>query len=178
MRILLTSLGVGALVAAVVAGQGLTSSSSLAIGYVSGQRVFAESVDGKAQVARVQGIQQQRANDLRTKQQALEGVRRQLAQATDGAERVKLLEQETQQRTELERTAGQVQVELQNLQRQMQTEVQGRVRTVLDEVAKSRGIQLVLNADQAVLWGTPGMDLTTAVIERLNAQPAAAPAAQ
>ena len=87
MKILLTSIGVGALVAAVVAGQALTTRPTLAIGYVSAQRVFAESADGKAQMGRMQALQQQRANELRARQQTLEGLRQQLAQATESATR-------------------------------------------------------------------------------------------
>ena len=176
MKILLTSVGVGALLTAVVAGQALASRPSLAVGYVSAQRVFAESADGKAQVARVQVLQQQRANELRARQQTLESLRKQMAQATENAARVQLQQQELQQRTDLDRATVQAQLELQNFQRQVQAEFQARLRGVLDELVKGQGLQLVLNADQAVLWSAPGMDLTNSAIERLNSQNAAAPA--
>jgi Skp family chaperone for outer membrane proteins len=65
---------------------------------------------------------------------------------------------------------------MQNLQRQVQTDFQERVRGVLAEMVKGQNIQMVLNGDAAVVWSAPGMDLTSAVIERLNGQPAAAPA--
>ena len=81
-----------------------------------------------------------------------------------------------EQRTHLERATAQAQLELQNLQRQVQAEFQGRLKGVLDELVKGQGVQLVLNADQAVLWSAPGMELTNSVIERLNSQTVATPA--
>jgi Skp family chaperone for outer membrane proteins len=176
MKIPLTSIAVGAFLVAIVAGQTPPSRPALSVGYISAQRVFAESADGKTQGARLQALQQQRASELRARQQTLENVRRQVAQATDSAARVQLQQQELQQRTDLERATAQAQQELQTLQRQVQADFQTLVKGVLDELTKGQGLQLVLNADQAVLWSAPGMDLTSAVIERLNSKTAAAPA--
>lgn len=176
MKTILTSLAVGALVTAVVAGQAITSRPTLPVGYVSGQRIFAESSEGKAQLAKLQAQQKQRTGELRTRQQALEGLRKQWSQAADNATRLQLQQQELQQRTELERATTQAQTDMQNLQRQVQTEFQGRVRGVLAELVKGQGYQMVLNGDVAVVWSAPGIDLTNAVIERLNRQPAAASA--
>ena len=145
MKITLTSLAVGALLTAIVAGQAANPRPSLAIGYVNVQRAIAESAEGKAQLARVQTLQQQRANELRTRQQTLEGLRSQLAQASESAARVKLQQQESQQRTDLERATVQAQQELQNLQRQVLTEFQGRLRGIVEELVKGQGLQLVLN---------------------------------
>ena len=176
MKIALTSLVVGALVTAVVMGQATNPRSSLPIGYVNIQRAAAESVEGKAQLARMQTLQQQRANELRTRQQTLEGLRKELAQASESAARVKLQQQEAQQRTDLERATAQAQQELQKLQREILTEFQGRLRMIVEELVKGQGLQLVLNGEQAVIWSAPGIDLTNSVIERLNSQPKAAPA--
>jgi Skp family chaperone for outer membrane proteins len=146
-----------------------------AVGYVNVQRAMAESAAGKAQQLSADAAAQ-RANELRTRQQTLEGIRNQLAQASDGAARVKLQQQESQQRTDLERATVQAQQELQNLQRQVVTEFQGRMRGIVEELVKGQGLQLVLNGEQAVIWSAPGMDLTTSVIERLNSQSTATPA--
>jgi Skp family chaperone for outer membrane proteins len=176
MNTFLTTIGVGALVAGVVlAGQQAVSGPSLPVGYVSIQRVFTESAEGKAQLARVRELQQRRLGELRTRQQALEDLRQQLAQATNEAVRVQLQQQESQQRTDLERSTAQAQLELQNLQRQTQADVQQRVKGVLDEVVGIQDLQLVLSSDQAVLWSAPGMDLTSEVIERLDTATPAEP---
>jgi len=175
-KIAVTLVAAGVLVAEVVAGQTPATRPSLPVAYVNIQRALAESAVGKAELARVQTLQQQRANELRTRQQTLETLRSQLAQASEAATRVKLQQQETQQRTDLERATVQAQQELQNLQRKVVADFQGRMRGIIDELVKAQGLQLVLNGEQAVIWSAPGADLTNSVIERLNAQSKTAPA--
>jgi Skp family chaperone for outer membrane proteins len=138
------------------------------LGYLSPQRIFAESTEGRAGVAKLQSFQQQRAAELQSKQQALQGTRDQLAHAADGEARTQLMLQEYQQRADLERANVQAQQDLQNMQRQMQAELQARVKSVLDELARGQNLQLVLNSDTGVVWSGPGLDLTSAVVERLN----------
>jgi Skp family chaperone for outer membrane proteins len=62
------------------------------------------------------------------------------------------------------------QVDLQNLQREINTDMNQRVRAALDEILKSQTYQLVLNGDAGVLWAAPELDLTAAVVGRLNAR--------
>lgn len=176
MKIAMTLVAAGGLGAVVAAGQTPAPRPSFPIGYVNIQRAIAESAAGKAELARVQTLQQQRANELRTRAQTLEGLRSQLAQASDAATRLKLQQQETQQRTDLERATVQAQQELQNLQRKVAADFQSRVRGIVEELVKGQGLQLVLNAEQAVIWSAPGADLTNSVIERLNVLSKAAPA--
>ena len=141
------------------------------IAFVSAQRILAESSHGKADVARMQALQQQKTTEIRTKQQALEATRQQLAQAADSGARDRLQQQEQQQRTDLERAAAQAQSEIQALQRQVQNDLQTRVRPVVEDAAKSENVQIVLNGDTAVVWAAPGLDLTKVVIDRLDAKP-------
>jgi Skp family chaperone for outer membrane proteins len=93
----------------------------VSIGYISSQRIFSESIEGKAGVARVQTLQQQRANDLRLRQQTLDATRQQLAQATESATRSQLQQQEIQQRTDYDRATAQAQFDFQTLRRQVTT---------------------------------------------------------
>jgi Skp family chaperone for outer membrane proteins len=120
--------------------------------------------------ARIQAMQQQRATELRGKQQTLETTRQQLSQATENQARVNLQQQELQQRLDLERSTAQAQVDLQALQRQSQTEMQEKLKPILEELAKSHDLQLVINADTALAWAVPALDLTAAAVERLNAK--------
>jgi Skp family chaperone for outer membrane proteins len=135
---------------------------------VSAQRIALESTVGKASRARVQALQQERADDVRTKQQALEAIRRQLAQAGDASQRPSLQAQEQTQRAELERAAVKAQMDVQALDRQINAELLGKVRQAVGDVIKGRNIQVVLNADSAVIWAAPDLDLTADVIQRLN----------
>jgi len=161
-----------AVLSSAVSGQAPASRPPSSIGYVSAQRILAEATEAKAEVARVQAFQQQKTTELRAKQQALEATRVQLAAATDPALRVKLQQQDMQQRAELERANAQAQVDIQNAQRQMLADVQSRVKNAVDDLARAQNLQVVVNADAALIWAAPGLDLTPAVIERMNRTPA------
>jgi outer membrane protein len=160
------------LMPAAVAGQALASRGPSQIGYVSAQRILVETTEGKAEVARLQTLQQQKATELRAKQQTLEATRQQLMQGGESSARAQLQQQEQQQRIELERATMQAQTDLQALQRQLQTDFQARLKPVVEEVAKSENIQVVLNGDTTIVWAAPSLDLTAVVIDRLNAKPA------
>jgi Skp family chaperone for outer membrane proteins len=156
-----------------VAGQ---TPAPLLIAYVSSQRIFAEATDAKAQVARFGSIQQQKAAELKAKQQALDATRQQLAQAGANPRRTELQQQEQREQADLQQATTQAQAELQALQQGVQRDVQKMVKAALDDVAKARKVQIVLNSDSAVIWAAPGLDLTDVVLERLNA--GTAPGAQ
>jgi len=144
------------------------------VAYVSAQRISNETTEGKAGVARMQALQRERADQVRFKQQALEATRRQLA-AAPAADRASLQAQEQQQRAELEKLAMQSQADLQGLQRTISTELTPKVKAVVAELVKDTGVQMVLSGESAVVWAADGLDLTSRVIEKMNAHPAAPP---
>ena len=139
------------------------------IAHVSGQRLSRETNEGKAGLTRLQALQQERAADIRAKQQALELVRQQLGRAgTDAATRTRLEQEDVQRRVEFESAVAQSQVDIQNLQRQLSADLMAKVRPILEELVAGTDVQIVLQSDGPVLWAVPGLDLTAAVIERLN----------
>jgi Skp family chaperone for outer membrane proteins len=160
----------GSIVSLAVVGQAQSARTPSGVAFVSASRILTESTHGRAEAGRLQALQQQRAADLRAKQQALEATRQQLASASDSPARLELQQKEFQQRTELERATQQMQVDLQALQREVNTDLQQRVRTVLNDVMKTQNYQLVLNADTSVIWSTPELDLTAAIVSRMNGQ--------
>ena len=145
------------------------------VAFVVSQRISNETTEGKAGIARMQALQRERTADARTKQEALQATRRQIDATQDSAERSRLQAQEQQQRADLEKAVSQIQVDLQNLQRQISNELGVKVKAAIEDLVKGTGVQVVLSADTTVVWAANGLDLTTPVIERLNAQ-AAAPA--
>ena len=156
------------------AGQAPAARVTSQVAYVSAQRILEGSPDAKAEFARLQTMQQQKTTALRAQQQTLETTRQQLAQAADGPGRIQLQQQELQQRTDFERATVKAQADLQTLQREVNIALQTKVKAVVEDLVKGQNIQLVLNGDAAVVWAAPGVDLTPAVIERLNAKPAPA----
>ena len=145
------------------------------VAYVVSQRLSNETTEGKAGMARIQALQRERTADARTRQEALQATRRQIDATQDSAERTRLQAQEQQQRTDLEKAVTQSQVDLQNLQRQISNALGVKVKAAIEDLVRGTGVQVVLSADTTVVWAAQGLDLTSPVIERLNAQ-AAAPA--
>lgn len=163
---------------ATYAGYSLRQSAApaAAIGYISSQRIMAQSAEGRAGLARLQAAQRDKANDLRAKQQALAATRQEIARTNDAAKVAELQRQEQHQRSEFERAAAAVQTDLQASQRELQTEMKGVLDPILADIVKTRNIQVVLNGDLSVVWAAPGLDLTDEVVRRLNAKTSAVPA--
>ena len=137
--------------------------------YVSSQRLSAESALGKAGTARLQALQAERTAQVRARQQALEATRQQLAASTSPEERAKLSLQESVQRTDSERAAAQMQQDLQTLQREISNELRQKIVAVLNEMLKGTKVEIVANLETAVVWANPTLDITSAVLEKLNA---------
>jgi Skp family chaperone for outer membrane proteins len=139
------------------------------VAYVSAQRVSGESAEGRAGQARVIALQRQHTEDLRTQQAALVKLRTEINQAASDEERTRLRAQEQQLQADLTRAAAQVQTELQNLQREISAEIRPRVQAVLSEMLAGTNVQMVLSSEVTLVWARPGLDLTDAVIDRMNA---------
>ena len=61
------------------------------------------------------------------------------------------------------------QAQLQSLQRQISSDVVAKARVVIADLIKDKPIRIVLNADAAIVWAVPELDLTDDVIARMNA---------
>lgn len=168
--IAVTAALLGSSLSLAVVGQAQTAKTPSAVAYVSGQRILAETAHGRSQTGRLQTLQRRHAEELRAKQETLEGTRKQLAGSPDPAARVSLQQKELEQRTDLERTAQQLQRDFAALQREVNAEVQRRVKVTLDELMATQSYQMVMNAETSVVWANPELDLTTAVVGRMNGQ--------
>jgi Skp family chaperone for outer membrane proteins len=168
--IAITAAMLGSVFSMAVVGQAQPAKAPSTVALVSANRVLNETTHGRSEVGRLQALQQQRAADLKNKQQALEATRQELASASDPKAKSELQQKEIQQRTELERATQQAQTDLQNLQREINTDLQQRVKTVLNDLSKTQPYRLVINSDAGVLWGEPELDLTAAVVARMNGQ--------
>lgn len=166
----LASAVMGSVLSLTLVGQAQPNRPPSAVAYVNPNRVLTESAHGRSEINRIQALQQSRTTELRTKQQALDATRTQLAQAADPASRARLQQQEQEQRTDLERSTQAAQTELQALQREINTDMARRVKSALDEIMKTQAYQLVLNGDTSVIWSAAEFDLTPAVVGRLNGQ--------
>lgn len=138
------------------------------IAFISVNRLVSQSPDVQTEVGKVRATQKEMFTTLRAKQQALEQTRRALAAAT-GAERARLQAQEKEQAADLQKTTAQAQADLQASQREAMVALQAHLKPVLDDIGKREGLDAVLNGDVAIFWGSARLDITSAVLERLNA---------
>jgi Skp family chaperone for outer membrane proteins len=170
-------LGFAVLAPASASAQAVVVPPDARVAYVSSQRLSRDSALGKAGTARIQAMQQQRQSEIRARQQTLEATRQQMLKATTPEERARLGSQEVTQRIELERSTMQAQQDLQNLQQEISADLRPKVIAAINEVLKGTRVEVVANLETAIVWALPGLDLTTAVIERMDAAVAATPAA-
>jgi Skp family chaperone for outer membrane proteins len=147
-----------------------------AVAYVSTQRIGKETAQGKATLARVQAAQQAHNTAIKARQDALEVTRRQLGGTAAAESRARLQALGQQQTLELQSTLVKAQTEQQELAREANAELLKKVQSAVADVVKDRQIQVVLNSETAVIWASPSVDLTDAVIARMNASPQAPPA--
>jgi len=136
--------------------------------YLNSQRLASESVIGKEGLNRILVLQKEKQEELRSRQLALEDLRRQIPLSADAPTRQRLQEQEQRQQAELARAAAQAQADVQNLQRQTSTELRTKLRSVLDELLKGKDVKVALTSE-SVLWAAPELDVTDLALERLNA---------
>ena len=172
-RVLIVGFGL-ALAASISGGAAPQSPSRLM--YVSVQRVAAQSVLGQASAKRLDATRQEKSRALAQKQQQVESLRLQIAQSGglfSRSKQAQLKTEEERQRAEFERLKESAQNEIQSLQREIQTGFQNDLRTALALLAAERDADMVLNADTAVVWTRPGLDLTDEVIKRMDAAEAA-----
>jgi Skp family chaperone for outer membrane proteins len=138
---------------------------------VSLQRISAQSNLGKRANQQLEALRQERGRDLQAKQKELEDVVRQLIkESLPQAERERLSQDESRRRAELQQLTTQAQTDFQSAQTRLSTELRSQLTTILADIAKRSGVEVVLNAD-TIAWAAPGTDATNEVLQRLNAAP-------
>jgi outer membrane protein len=139
---------------------------------VSLSRVATQSNVGKRATQQLETLRQEKNRDLQAKQKELEDVIRQAAKADalPAAERERVVQDEARRRTELQQLSQQAQSELQSTQLRLQGELRTQLTTILADIAKRSGVDVVLNSD-TIAWAAPGTDTTNEVVQRLNALP-------
>jgi Skp family chaperone for outer membrane proteins len=142
------------------------------LAYVSPQRAFYESNDGKAAQARLTTLQSEIEREADARNAKLKALQDDLAKgATVMAESA---------RREREQEIGRFQIDLQRfiedaqarfmgVQRDLENAFLAKFGRAVDTVAKKRGLLFVLNHDSGVLaWADPRLDITTEVVATVN----------
>jgi outer membrane protein len=141
--------------------------------FVNLQAIAQLSADGKAANAKVQALAQKKQTEGQTKAKALQDNQQKL-QTSGGvmseAARSQLEKEIDRQTKEGQRFEQDAQQELNELQQELQTEFQKKLMPVLEQLAKEKGLQVLLSAaDSGVIWADPGLDLTLEAVKKLDA---------
>ncbi len=148
------------------------------IAFINPQVIFQQSADGKAAVVRVNALIQKKQKEGEDKAKLLQGNQQKL-QTSGGvmneAARGQLEKEIERQQKEVERFQQDAQAEINELQQEVQNEFLKKVQPVLDQVATEKGLQIVLNANEAgIAWANLGLDISSEIIKKLDAPKAPA----
>jgi Skp family chaperone for outer membrane proteins len=154
------------------------------VAFVDFQRVAAESVEGQLSSARINALVQKKQGEGAEKAKQLQANEQRLAQSgavMSEAARAQLEKDIERQKRETERFQQDAQAEITELQQELQREFQTKISPLVQQIVQERGLQLLLSrADAGIVWGDPGLDLTSEFVKKLDAltpRPASAPKA-
>ena len=161
-------------------------------GYINLQRVLAESNVGRTASTRVQELTDTKLAEIQSRQTTLQsqidtsnqqlvelqqrleqGQNVMSAQARLSLQReISRLQLELQRQTqdaqaEMERVTQDADAEVSELQQELQLEFEQQLAPALDQVATESQVDLIFNIE-GLIWGRPALDLTQAVVDRLN----------
>jgi len=144
----------------------------LQLAYVSPQRVFYESNDGKAAQTRLAALESQTTREVTARNAKLKALQDALAQRgsvlAEGARRER--EQEIDRfQVDLKRFVEDAQAQFLGVRRDFENAFLAKFGPAVESVAKKQGLLFVLNQDSGVLaWADPSLDITTDVIAIVN----------
>ena len=147
--------------------------------FINPQRIFQESAEGKASLARVQTLINKKQTEGQDRQKKLQADQQKLqtsgAVMNEGA-RAQLEKDIEKQQLDGQRFQQDAQAEINELQQEVQSDFIKKVSPIIEAVAKEKGVQLVFDLNNAGLaYFEPGLDLSTEVIKKLDSKPAATP---
>jgi outer membrane protein len=150
------------------------------IAFFNPQAVFQASADGRTAVARVNALIQKKQTENADKAKLLQGNQQKLqtsGSVMNETARVQLEKEIEKQTKDAERFQQDAQAEINELQQEVQNEFVKKLSPIVEQLATEKGLHLVFNASESgIAWATPGLDLTSEVIKKLDAlgKPAAA----
>jgi Skp family chaperone for outer membrane proteins len=148
------------------------SADPIRLAYVSPQRVFFESNDGKAAQARLNSMESDTSREVESRNAKLKALQQGLAERAsvlaESARRER--EQEIDRfQIDLKRFMEDAQARFLGVRRDLENAFLAKFAPAVDSVAKKRGLLFVLNQDSGVLaWADPRLDITADVVAMVN----------
>jgi outer membrane protein len=151
------------------------------IAFVVLQRIVNESAEGKAASAQIQALQTKKANELNEKNKQAQGLQQKLEKegsVMSGSAQADVQKQIERIQVDIQRFTQDAQQEIQDLQNNLQAQFQKKIDPILAQVGQEKGLHFIFNGpDSGLVWADTGLDISTDVIKRLDAnyKPAATP---
>jgi Skp family chaperone for outer membrane proteins len=149
------------------------------IAYVDIQAIASGSVEGKAATSKLQELEKKKVAEITAKNKQLEDARnKQQTSSTIMNDSSRLaLEKEVDKLTrEVQFLQQEAQADRNALQTELQVDFQRKLNPILEQVAKEKGLHLLLDIQNSgAVWVDTGLDLTAEVIKRLDASKSAPP---
>lgn len=143
------------------------------IGFVFVSQLAGQSAHGKASQARIEALQQKKQAELGAKQKTLLDLQQKITAAASvagDASRDQMIKEAERLNRDLERDTQDAQAELQALGRELQADFEKRLMPLIDQVAKEKGLHLVMSLESdGLLWHEQRLDITGDVMKRLDA---------
>ena len=137
------------------------------------QRVASDSVSGKLATRLLEELRTKKVSEIATQNKALQALTsRRDSGVLSGPALTQVARDIDKLQREIQFTQQGAQAEVQQLQTELMTDFEKRVAPLVAEIAKEKGLHAVFAADAAVtVYVHPGLDISTDVIKRLDAQP-------
>jgi outer membrane protein len=152
------------------------------IAYIDLQYIASNSVEGKAATVKIQEFTKKKTAELETKQKVVEAARSKLLQGSSvmSDQARNQMEKDIDKMTrDLQYAQQDAQSEQQQLTNELQNEFQTKLNPIIDQVAKEKGLLMVLSiADSGAVWADTGLNISAEVMKRLDSSakaPAPAP---
>jgi outer membrane protein len=147
------------------------ATAGIRLGCVSPQRVFSESADGKAAIARLAALKEERARAIEEKNKALQSQEltlQQNAAVLNEEARTQRSNAVERFRIDVQRFIQDAQTELMGVQREVESAFVFKFKPAVEKVAKEKGLQIVFNLDDGLVsWADSSLDITTDVVKQL-----------
>jgi len=141
------------------------------VGSLSPQRAFAESAEGKAGIARLQALEEKQSREIAAKNKALQSQQQALEQSSSvlsADARARQTREVERFRVDVQRFIEEAQAELVGTQREIESAFLAKLRPAVEQVAKAKQLQIVVNLDtESVIWADASLDITTDVVKQL-----------
>ena len=142
------------------------------LAFVSPQRAFFESNDGKAAQARLASLESETSREVDARNAKLKALQQELAQRASVLAETARREREQEIdrfQIDLQRFVEDAQARFLGVRRDLENAFLAKLGPAVNSVAKKRALLFVLNQDSGVLaWADPSLDITTDVVAIVN----------